>query len=72
MREIVVPLEAIKATIDRNVPGIKVTVPVVVDWPELQLTSEQREANAIAQGLGQNPPHKDHSMILLVLPRWFE
>ena len=37
--------------------GWSVTIPVIVDWPELQLTAEQCEANTLAKAEGDPPPY---------------
>lgn len=49
--------------------GYKIVYPVMVDWPELQLTSEQRFANAIASLDLKEPPFPDRSIFNIVIER---
>lgn len=51
------------------VEGTCVVVPVKVGWPELQLTEEQKLANAIARANDAEPPYPDLSMIEVRIER---
>lgn len=45
-----------------------VGIPIVVDWPEVQLSADQRLANALAVRAGTPAPHADPSVFLLLVP----
>ena len=45
--------------------GRSLVIPVIVDWPELQLTEAQIQVNAMAEALGKLPPYPDHSFFQL-------
>ena len=68
MRRVVVPRVAIEQLLADG-PGASVEVPVVVDWPELQLTERQRDANLIAHLKGEVEPYPDPALFSVVLPR---
>lgn len=44
-------------------------MPCKVDWPELQLTNDQRVQNEAARAKGKSAPHPDLSYIELVFWR---
>jgi len=45
--------------------GLSVVVPVIVDWPELQLTADQVLTNAVARMRGEEPPFEDRSVFAI-------
>jgi hypothetical protein len=49
--------------------SVRVSVPVVVDWPELLLTEDQIVANAIAKANNQEELYPDHSMFVVEIER---
>ena len=67
-REIVVPVEFLKRWASGTERGFQMAFPIVVDWPELQLTSDQQFENSMARVAGINSPHVDHSIFSIVLP----
>ncbi len=48
--------------------GVAVVVPVLVGWPELQLTEDQILQNTIATLNGEDPPHEE-PIINVEIPR---
>ena len=71
MRTIQIPLAAMIKASDPKEPGAYVRVHVMVDWPELRLTSEEAARNAIAFAQGVPEPHPRRDIILVLLPRPF-
>ena len=49
--------------------GTAVSIPVVVDWPELQLTDDQIAANGIAKANGEPEPFPNHAIFDVVIER---
>jgi hypothetical protein len=54
-----------------EIKGVAAVFPVIVGWPELQLTPDQHLANAIAALDGQPEPYPDPSIINVEVPRPF-
>ena len=52
-----------------SVDGVRVVVPVKVDWPELQLTEDQVMANAVASVSGADLPYPDRSIFAVEIDR---
>jgi hypothetical protein len=68
MRSITVP-ERVLQQIAGGFTGTALYWPVEVDWPELRLTEEQQLANIGARLRGEPPPHDNHQIFTVVLPR---
>ncbi len=68
MRTIHIPEKAIRRLLDGPITGTVLSVPVAVNWPELQLTEEQIMANAWAAAWGKPFPYPDRSIFAVDLP----
>ncbi len=68
-REIRIPRRVLSQVHDEDGPGLALLYPVVVDWPELQLTEGQIVANSLALASGQPAPYPDLSIITVRLER---
>lgn len=66
MREIKIPLKQVKEWIDNPI-GISLCIPVIVNWPELQLTEHQRICNSFALVNGQSDPFPDNSIFTVLI-----
>lgn len=63
MRTIQIPLSVIVRGAAENRDNVRsVIVPVIVDWPELQLTEEQTLENALARSNGAAEPFPNPAM----------
>jgi len=61
MRKVKIPLSKVKEWVN-SPSGVSLVIPVLVNWPELQLTEEQRLENAIALVNGEREPHEDNAL----------
>ncbi len=52
-----------------SVQGIRVSIPVIVDWPELQLTEAQIAANALAKAWDKPEPFPNHAIFDVQIER---
>ena len=69
MREIKIPEKGIRAAVGQyGVAGQYISVPVAVDWPELQLTEEQIIANGLARAAGQPAIYPNNAVFAVMLP----
>lgn len=68
MREIKIPLQTIKKWADNPV-GVCLSIPVKVDWEELQLTEEQVLANSFAMVNDKDIPYPDKSIFCVKVCR---
>lgn len=68
MKRIVIPADVMQKIIDCD-QGARTNQRVHVDWPELRLTEQQRDANAAAVAVRRPPPYHDTSYIELVFER---
>lgn len=68
MREIKIPLGIIKSWVGNPI-GRCLSIPVKVDWEELQLTEEQVLANSMALAYDKPIPYSDKSMFCVVIER---
>lgn len=68
MRNVIIPVAAMEMLKAGHVPGRALEVLVEVDWPELLLTPEQSEANAMAAAVGAPRPHPEHRFFTITLP----
>ena len=67
-RVIRIPEAAMAAAAHGSGAGRALHVPVVVDWPELQLTETEIVTNAVARASGMAEPFPDRSIITIELP----
>lgn len=68
MRKITIPADVTQQVIACD-HGRRTCLPVKLNWPELQLTSDQIAANAVARANKQPEPYPDLSLIELVFER---
>jgi hypothetical protein len=64
MRRITIP-----AVDWRTISTRKVSVPVLVDWPELRLSDDEIAANAAASVAGRPEPYPNRALFEIVLER---
>jgi hypothetical protein len=70
-RKVVIPQTAIFRAAYGPVAGRALLMPVQVDWPELQLSEQQRFENSLWRSLPHRTtpiPHHDHSIFDVELP----
>ena len=68
MRSIKIPFNQVKEWMDHPVGAAGCFI-VLVDWPELQLTEDQRLANAVARVDGNAEPFEDKSIFQVEISR---
>jgi hypothetical protein len=61
-----IPIKKIQDWLDNPV-GRGLAVPVLVDWPELQLSETQKDENIMARAKNMPPPHADNSIFDVVI-----